>query len=74
MTHAAALLHAGEEVAGVGQLLRFGFAIFTLENTFAGFLELDFIDNVTNLTDRQITKLQQDVGAIGGILTKEIKK
>ena len=53
---------------------RYTFAIFTLENTFAGFLELDFIDNVTNLTDRQITKLQQDVGAIGGILTKEIKK
>lgn len=53
---------------------RYSFAIFTLENTFAGFLELDFIDTVTTLTERQITKLQQDVGAIGGILTKEIKK
>ena len=53
---------------------RYTFAIFTIENTFAGFLELDFIDTVTHLTERQISKLQQDVGAIGGILTKELKK
>jgi hypothetical protein len=53
---------------------RYAFAIFTLDNIFAGFLELDFIDSVPSLTERQITKLQQDVGAIGGILTKDIKK
>jgi hypothetical protein len=53
---------------------RYAFAIYTLDNIFAGFLELDFIDSVPNLTDKQVIKLQQDVGAIGGILTKEIKK
>lgn len=53
---------------------RYAFAIFTLDDKFAGFLELDFIDDMKNLNDKQITKLQQEAGAIGGILINTINK
>ena len=53
---------------------RYAFAIFTLDDKFAGFLELDFIQHVTDLNEKQITKLQQEVGAIGGILINTVNK
>lgn len=53
---------------------RYSFAIFTLDDKFAGFLELDFMQNIANLSDKQITKLQQEAGAIGGILINSINK
>lgn len=53
---------------------RYAFAIYTLDDKFAGFLELDFVDKITMLNDKQITKLQQEVGAIGGILVNTINK
>ena len=53
---------------------RYAFAIFTLDDKFAGFLELDFIHNVVELSEKQITKLQQEVGAIGGILINTVNK
>ncbi len=53
---------------------RYSFAVFTLDDKFAGFLELDFISNTIELSNRQIAKLQQDAGAIGGILINNINK
>jgi len=53
---------------------RYAFAVFTFDDKFTGFLELDFVNSVTTLTEIQVKKILQETGSIGGILTNKLKK